>query len=523
VKGREFLGHPVGLYVCFFTEMGERFSFYGMKALLLLYLTKYHLFADKDGYALLGAYGGLVYAMPVIGGLLADRYLGMRKAVLLGGSLLVLGHFGMAFEGHKATIVEGVVNQDHNALQIFYLSLALIIMGVGFLKPNISTIVGKLYPEGDPRRDSGFTIFYAGINIGAGLSAALCGYLGETYGWKYGFGTAGAFMVLSLTVFAVFQKHLHGHAEPTRPELLTEKVLGPINRQLAIILGAIGGVFLVWQLIQRTSWVHTVMNGVGVIFLAWFVWFLATRCTRNERHKMTALIFIILANLIFFALYEQTYGSWVTLTDRLMDRTLFFGITPTASQYTSVGAVLLVGLSPFFAWLWPFLAKRGLNPSTGMKAAIGLAFGGLAFIPLALATKASGGHLVTVWWLIGAYAVLEIGELSLSPIGLSAVTQLSVKRVVSLMMGAWFLATAYSEVLAGWFGALTATGDSPGEKLDLVAAAAQYGNVFWWMVGIGLTSAIIFVGLTPLMNRWMNPKEDPAATPLPEDKAPEAA
>jgi POT family proton-dependent oligopeptide transporter len=168
-RPRELLGHPVGLYVCFATEMWERFSFYGMKALLFLYLTKYHRFSDGDSYDLLGAYGGLVYAVPLLGGLLADRYLGMRRAVSFGGALLVLGHLGMAFEGHGAA-----------ALQVFYFSLALIIMGVGFLKPNISTMVGRLYAPDDPRRDSGFTIFYAGINLGALLSSLLCGYVGET-------------------------------------------------------------------------------------------------------------------------------------------------------------------------------------------------------------------------------------------------------------------------------------------------------------------------------------------------------
>jgi proton-dependent oligopeptide transporter, POT family len=208
----EFLGHPKGLYVCFFTEMWERFSFYGMKALLLLYILKYHLFGDDAGYDLLGAYGGLVYAVPVIGGLLADRYLGMRKAVVFGGVLLVLGHLGMAYEGEQARLVDGVVVRDEGALQVFYLSLALIIMGVGFLKPNISTIVGRLYPENDPRRDSGFTIFYAGINVGAMFASLICAFLGETYGWKYGFGAAGVGMLAGLGLFLWGQKYLMGHA-----------------------------------------------------------------------------------------------------------------------------------------------------------------------------------------------------------------------------------------------------------------------------------------------------------------------
>ncbi len=212
----EFLGHPIGLYVCFTTELWERFSFYGMKYLLLLYLTKYHLFSDAAGLDVLGSYAGLVYALPVIGGLIADRYLGMRKSVLFGGILLSAGHLLMAVEGFKAInypagtvltesltlasgeilaagtmLSEALTFRDTAALDVFYFALALIVMGVGYLKPNISTIVGKLYSKDDPRRDSGFTIFYMGINIGSFAATLLCGWLGETFGWRYGFGAAG--------------------------------------------------------------------------------------------------------------------------------------------------------------------------------------------------------------------------------------------------------------------------------------------------------------------------------------------
>jgi POT family proton-dependent oligopeptide transporter len=216
-RAEEFLGHPKGVYVCFFTEMWERFSFYGMKALLLLYLIQHHKFGDRVGLDVLGAYGGLVYCLPVFGGMLADRWLGMRKAVIFGGLLLCLGHFGMAFEGDTAQTINGVVVRDDGALRIFYLSLALIIAGVGFLKPNISTIVGKLYAQDDPRRDSGFSLFYAGINLGALFASIVCGYLGQTLGWKWGFGAAGIGMLLGLAQFLWGQKYLHGHAEPPKP------------------------------------------------------------------------------------------------------------------------------------------------------------------------------------------------------------------------------------------------------------------------------------------------------------------
>ena len=353
IQQRELLGHPLGLYVCFFTEMWERFSFYGMKALLFLYLTKYHLFGDSPSYDLLGAYGGLVYATPVIGGMLADRYLGMRKAVILGGVLLVLGHIGMAFEGTPATRVGAEVVRDTGALQVFYFSLALIITGVGFLKPNISTIVGKLYPDNDPRRDSGFTLFYAGINLGALFASLICAYLGETFGWSYGFGAAGIGMLAGLVVFISGQKHLQGHAEPNNPALLREKVLGLLSREHAIYLGSLIGVAVIWQLIQNTWTVHGVMHVVAVIFLIWFVWFLAKRCTKVQREQMLALVFLIFFCLLFFTLYEQTYGSWVAFTDRLLTKDLFGA--PLATE----GAIFPWSVVPLA--LLPFAAAIALN------------------------------------------------------------------------------------------------------------------------------------------------------------------
>ncbi|MGE8249129.1 MAG: peptide MFS transporter, partial [Stenotrophomonas bentonitica] len=510
----DFLGHPKGVYICFFTEMWERFSFYGMKALLLLYLTKYHLFGDKAGLDLLGAYGGLVYCIPVFGGLLADRWLGMRKAVVFGGVLLVLGHLGMAFEGHAAVRVDGAVVRDDAALGITYLSLALIIMGVGFLKPNISTIVGKLYPENDPRRDSGFSLFYAGINLGALFASLVCGFLGEAYGWKYGFGAAGIGMVIGLGMFLWGQKYLQGHAEPSDLPALRQRVLG-IRREWLIyavaVLGVIPVAALMWaaangafalggELSLALMLMIVVLGGV----LVWFAWFTGTRCTPVQRQQMIALMALIFMALVFFTLYEQTYGSWVTFTDRLLTkdlvpslviqggtplpwsiaslllaplgfvvaarlserrpgssapRTLFIVIVAamlvmlirdclvipqTAGSLTYLGGLFLVVLAPLFAMLWAWLDRRRMDPSKPVKSSIGLIFAALSFVPLALAAQHVGatGQMASVWWLVLAYLILEIGEMCLSPVGLSAVTQLAVPRVMSLMMGTWFLATA---------------------------------------------------------------------------------
>ncbi|MCI4566998.1 peptide MFS transporter [Lysobacter sp. CFH 32150] len=559
----DFLGHPKGVFVCFFTEMWERFSFYGMKALLLLYLLKYHRFGDDAGYDLIGAYGGLVYAVPVIGGLIADRWLGMRKAVVLGGVLLCLGHLGMAVEGEQARVVDGVVVRDEGALQVFYFSLALIIMGVGFLKPNISTIVGKLYAEDDPRRDSGFTLFYAGINVGGLFAGLICAFLGETYGWKYGFGAAGIGMLAGLGMFLWGQKYLHGHAEPNDPVKLRERV-GPLPREWWIYLGAFAGVAVVWQLIQRTWTVHGAMHIVAIAFGLWFVWFLIRHCSKIEREQMISLLVMILGVLVFFTLYEQTYGSWLTFTDRLMTKDMFptlvsdsSGTLPwslfvmmaspvlmvialrasdrgnhslalwmiallaigmaiacfrdvvlvpqTAGSLTFLGSFFVVLLSPLFAWLWPWLERRGWNPSKPAKSAIGLLFAGLSFLPLIAAAQTIGdGALASVWWLVLAYFLLEVGEMCLSPIGLSAVTQLSVARVVGLMMGGFWLATAYSEVLAAQFGKLASLEIPEGGAIDLLEAAGKYSELFRLMLWIGLGSALLFLVLAPLLRRWMH-------------------
>lgn len=575
-NSNDFLGHPKGVYVCFFTEMWERFSFYGMKALLLLYLTKYHLFSDGAGLDLLGAYGGLVYCIPVFGGLLADRWLGMRKAVIFGGLLLVAGHIGMAFEGHAAALQNGVAVRDESALNVMYLSLALIIMGVGFLKPNISTIVGKLYADNDPRRDSGFSLFYAGINLGSLFASLVCGYIGETWGWKYGFGAAGIGMLAGLAMFLWGQKYLHGHAEPANPASLRERIAG-IPREWLIygtgVLGILPVAWLMWAAANgafalggEVSLALLLMIVVLGAVLVWFAWFTGSQCTPVQRQQMIAMMVLIFMALVFFTLYEQTYGSWVTFTDRLLTkdivpamvvrdgtpwpwsalslllaplafflaarmsdrnpasnapRILFLSISvlilvllvrdcvalpQTAGSLTYLGAFFLVALAPLFTALWGWLDKRNADPSKPVKSAIGLLFGGLSFIPLALAAQQVGatGAMASVWWLVAAYLILEIGEMCLSPVGLSAVTQLAVPRVVSLMMGTWFLATAFSETLAALFGKLAAIDVPEGEALNMVAAAAKYEHLFWLLMWIGIGCAALAFAFAPLLKKMMH-------------------
>ena len=499
-----FFGHPRGLLVCFATEMWERFSFYGMKFLLLLYLTKYHLFSDSNGLEVLGSYAAMVYAMPVIGGLLADRYLGMRKAVVFGGILLVLGHLGMAFEGEQARYQGEQVVRDEGALQVFYLSLALIVIGVGFLKPNISTIVGQLYHQDDPRRDSGFTIFYMGINIGAFAATLLCGYLGETYGWAYGFGAAGVGMLIGLATFLHGQKYLRGIAEPGRPELLQEKTALGINRELSIYLGGLLGVGVVWQMLQFHGAVGATLNIMALAVLVGLGWFITVKCNAIERNRMLVLIVLTMSTVVFWALFEQGAASMTLYADRVMDRRLL-GLELTASQFGSLNALFIFLFAPLFAWLWTSLGRRGLEPSTPVKFALGIAQAGLGFGALVIGASRPGeSGLVAAYWMVLAYLLHTTGELCLSPVGLSAVTKLAVPSVMGVMMGAWFLATAYSEFVAAQLAKLAAIPTVDGAVLNVSEALASYTTLFNDLLYVGLGVGLLLLLLSPLLKKMMH-------------------
>ncbi len=498
-----FFGHPKGLLICFTTEMWERFSFYGMKFLLLLYLTKYHLFSDANGLEVLGGYAALVYAMPVIGGLLADRYLGMRKAVVFGGLLLVLGHFGMAFEGEQARVVNGQVVRDESSLQVFYFSLALIVIGVGFLKPNISTIVGQLYAPDDPRRDSGFTIFYMGINLGAFTATLLCGYLGETYGWGYGFGVAGIGMLVGLCSFLYGQKHLHGHGEPKDPELLKQKSLIGISRELTIYLCSLAGVVVAWQMLQFHGAVGTLLNTLSVAVLLGMTWFITVKCNAEERSRMVVLIILILSTVVFWALFEQASASMTLYADRVLNRNLL-GVELTASQFGALNSMFIFLFAPVFAWLWTALARRGLEPSTPVKFALGIAQAGLGFGALVIGASAPDeSGRVFAYWMVLAYLLHTTGELCLSPVGLSAVTKLAVPSVVGLMMGAWFLATAYSEFVAVQLAKIAAIETVDGTAVDISLALASYTELFTYLLWVGLAVAAVMLLISPVLKKMM--------------------
>ena len=483
----DILGHPKGLFVCFATEMWERFSYYGMRALLILYLTKHWEFSDAASYLIYGAYTSLVYIMPVFGGMLADQILGSKKAVTYGAILLVFGHLGMTVESNE---------------QIFYLSLALIVSGVGFLKPNISTMVGALYEEGDPRRDSGFTIFYMGINIGAFTATLLCGYLGEEIGWAWGFGAAGIGMLLGLIIFLWGQKYLEGLAEPPS-EKYKEKKVGITFENWAYISGIIM-VLTTWFLVQNSQLVGQLLGGFGFIFIgAWLIYALF-KCDPEERDRLIVVGILILFSLIFWALFEQAGSSLNILTDRGVDRVIFGWEVP-ASMFQSLNAGFIFTIAPLFALLWIALAKRNMEPSTPIKFSIGIVFVGLGFLALVYGMKSSDGLQTGVMWIILIYLLHTLGELCLSPVGLSSVTKLSPQRIVGFMMGMWFFASAAGNYVAGLIARATSSESSgvSGEVYNLAQKQSfidVYTDVGLMAIGCGIILALI----TPLLKKLMH-------------------
>ena len=493
-----WFGHPKGLYICFLTEMWERFSYYGMRALLIFYLTQHFLFSDDRAFLIYGAYTSLVYMAPLIGGALADRYLGMGKAVTFGAILLVLGHFGMAFEGPPAEAAANGVDQHPLYTQIFYLSLSLIVVGVGFLKPNISTIVGALYPVHDARRDAGFTIYYMGINIGAFASSILCGWLGQTHGWKYGFGLAGIGMLAGLIIFLRGQKYFGGVANPSQPQLLIQPGLPGLNREQSIYVGGILMVAVVWILVQYQAVVGTLLglSGLGVtLFLAYYA---VKHCTVEERDRLAVAAVLIFFSVIFWALFEQAASSLNLFTDRAVNRNVFGWEVP-AAVFQSVNPAFIFIFAPLLSILWPRLAKRGIEPNTPQKFAIAIALVGFGYLVLVFGSSIAGPTGIALIWIFLLYWFHTMGELCLSPVGLSMITKLSVQRIVGFMMGVWFLASASANFIAALIAKATAVEPAPGQTAVDVALEV-YTQVGLLAIGI----SVVLLLLAPALKKRMH-------------------
>lgn len=476
-KNPEVAGHPKGLYVLFFAEMWERFSYYGMRALLIFYLTKHWLFDDGKANLIYGAYTSLVYITPVLGGYLADRYLGQRKAVTFGALVLAAGHLLMA--------VEGDGGQASAALNVFWLALACIIVGSGFLKANISVIVGQLYPLTDVRRDGAYTIFYIGINVGAAIGTILAGWLGETYGWAYGFGAAGVGMLLGLVVFVLGKPLLLGRGEAPRPLAR--------GTEWAIYAIGLASVAVIWALIQYQDVIQTLLIVSGVALLG-YVLFESFKLEPHARDRMFAVLFLVALNPVFWGLFEQAGGSLNLYTDRFVDR----GGVP-ASLFQSINPIYIVLLGPIFAALWVALGRRGLEPSAPAKFGLALAQVGLSFLVFVWGARAVGPEVATpIFFVFLIYFLQTTGELCLSPVGLSAMNRLAPKHLASLIMGAWFYMTAVGNFVAGKIG--EATGGGEGGEMTKEGTLAIYATIGWWTIGI----AVAVLAVSPLIRRLMH-------------------
>ena len=480
-----WLGHPRGLFVLFFAEMWERFSYYGMRALLIFYLVQHWMFSDGQASVVYGAYTALVYITPVIGGYLADRWLGQRKAVLYGAVLLTFGHLLMA--------VEGDGGQAGPAINVFWLALSFIIVGSGFLKANISVIVGQLYSRTDPRRDPAYTIFYMGINLGAALGAIFAGYLGQTYGWAYGFGAAGVGMLLGLIVFVIGKPWLEGRGESPNPQALATKTAG-LPLEWWLYLSGIVAVGVSWVLIQNQSVVGTLLGAAGALLVGYVIWVAVVKLPREDRDRIFAAMFLILGSILFWAVFEQAGSSLNLFTDRSVDRNILGWDVP-ASMFQSINSIYIVTLAPLFAILWLALAKRGLEPSAPAKFGLAMLQLGLGFLVLVWGSQ--GGGLTPVVFIFLIYLLHTTGELCLSPVGLSAMNRLAPAHMASLIMGTWFFASATGNFAAGLIA--SATGGHDGAA-TAESTLAVYSNVGWMAIGAG----VLVLAISPLIKRLMH-------------------
>ncbi|MEO8258079.1 MAG: peptide MFS transporter [Acidobacteriota bacterium] len=443
---RRFFGHPRGLSTLFFTEMWERFSYYGMRALLILFMTASPAtgglgFDAVTAGAVYGLYTAMVYMFTLPGGWIADRLIGPQRAVLTGGILIASGHFSMAVP----------------SLTMFYLGLVLIVIGTGLLKGNVSVIVGRLYSADDPRRDAGFSIFYMGINTGAFLAPFVCGYLGQRVSWHLGFAAAGIGMVLGLVQYALGRKHLGDAglypADPGSPAALAQQ-----KKEAARWIGAGSAVLIVLGLgiyagvIPVT--VKQIADAAGYVLLAlsvgFFAWvFLSGGWTRTERNHLIVIGVLFLGYALFSSVFEQAGSTLNLFADRSTNNSVL-GWSYPSSWFQSANPLFVIAFAPVFAWLWLRLGRQGREPGAPAKFAVGLLLVGLGFaVLMPPARAADGGTLVSPGWLVLTYLLHTWGELALSPVGLSAMTRLAPVRIGGLVMGVWFLGTSVGNYIGG--------------------------------------------------------------------------
>ncbi|WP_304170149.1 peptide MFS transporter [Phenylobacterium aquaticum] len=594
--------HPRGLIVLFFAEMWERFSYYGMRGILIFYLTQHLLFDQGAASSQYGSYTSLVYLLPLLGGLLADRYLGARKAVVFGALLLTAGHLTMAYEGKPATqnlvyagqsyavdihgrmegrttklMVAGhdyafgpaadggleikdlpaggplpavlpkgsykmETHQDPTGVNAFYLAVSLIIMGVGFLKPNISTVVGQLYPQGDPRRDSGFTLYYYGVNLGAFWASVLCALLGQSFGWWAGFGLAGVGMAAGLIVFIIGKPLLQGKGESPNPELLRKPLVGPISREWLIYLGGLLGVGAVWLLVPHKDIVGTALklsSAASALFILGILIFLCK--TWVERQRMMLAVILVLGAVVFFTLFEQAGTSLNLFAASNVDMTITrhatsflglpmgsaeqlaaAGIHPTstfgwidtgigAAQTQSFNAGFILIFAPIFAAMWAWLGQRNVAANPTLTFGLGLIQVGLGFLVVVWGAGMADASFRMPLMMLGLlYLLHTTGELFLSPVGMSEITKLSMPTVVSFMMAVWFLASSVAQFVGGAIAAKMGSETIGGEVLDPKLALATSLHGFNQLGWAGVICGGVFILLSFFVRGWSHGVKAPA-------------
>ncbi len=503
-------GHPKGLFYLFFAEMWERFSFYGMRALLTLYLIKDYFSNlennEEIAYGIYAAYGALVYLTPLIGGYIADKFIGYRKSILYGGILMALGHFFMS------------IPTDF----FFYGALGLLIMGNGFFKPNISSLVGSLYSEGDIRRDSGFTIFYMGINLGAMIAPLFCGYLGETYGWHYGFGAAGIGMLAGLVVFwKGVKSNVLGDKGLQPKKYINKKISGIKLTNFIYILGFLAVPIFAYLIVMDTnsSILGDVLTIVGVFVLIYVGYIIYDYKVKQKDQisgdRLIAIIILAVFCTIFWACFEQAGSSITVWVDKCVN---LVGLN--ASQTNAINPFYIVLLAIPFSWLWTKLGAMKKNPNTPIKFALGIFQLGLGFLIFASTAHFIGdnGKVPFLFVFLG-YFLITTGELFLSPIGLSKVTELSPKKMVSFMMGVWFLSSTFAHYISGILAKLTTSSETqdswlsnlsnsfmgnPDKSNEAIATLLQYNNIYAQIGFVTIFISIFVIIISPYIKKLMH-------------------
>ena len=490
-KNTGFFGHPVALSSLFATEMWERFSYYGMRALLVLFLTATYAtggfgMSELEAFTVYGIFTGLVYVTPIIGGILADKILGQRKAIYIGAFVMAIGQFTLAASAMA-------VDSDLEIRKMFfYAGLGILILGNGFFKPNISTMVGELYDNNDPRKDGGFTIFYMGINLGAFLSPMIAGSLGEQISWEYGFLAAGTGMVIG-TLWFYFRSHTLGNiGMPPKVKAIRNRLAikdwGTILIYVASMVGLVYAFIFGWGSIPEKTGdiIIKVLAASGLLYLLSSI----IRGTKGatEWSRIGVILILAVANIFFWSGFEQAGSTLNIFTRDNVDRTIgSFEIA--ASAFQGVNAIFIILFAPVFTFLWSWLDKRRMNPNTPMKFGIGMLMLSTGFVVMAIANGfAKDGTLISPLWLVLVYLLHTWGELCLSPIGLSMVTKLSPPKLVSTIMGVWMGSFAIGNFVASQMKALSINFDLP---------------IFWFIAGETFVAALILMAISPFLNKMM--------------------